>query len=243
MNTPETQFGTSLSPDGLTLLYDQQAGGVERIFTASRTDRDAPFPAATALDLATPAGAIDSDASISADGLDLYFFSTRDRSCVYRAHRDSPASAFTTIVELAALCDGQASSGPAISADGLTLVYNTTIDGYGEGEIYITTRTSITDEFPAGSPAPGIESPAGYAVLSAERRRLYYERETDAGFELRLAERAQPDGDFGAPAPISSLDITAAVVDIGLSADESLAVLSVKTTDNYDVYTATRPCL
>lgn len=243
MNTPGTQFGTSISADGLTLLYDQQVGGVERIFISSRIDRDTAFPAATALDLATPDGAIDSDASISADGLDLYFFSSRDRSCVYRAHRDTPAALFSAVVELTALCDGRASSGPSISADGLTLVYNTTTDGYGEGEIYITTRASTAEEFSAGAPAPGVETPAGYAVLSADLRRLYYERETDTGFELRMAERAQPQDDFGTPAPITSLDITPYVVDIGLSADESVAVMAIQTTDNYDVYTATRPCL
>jgi hypothetical protein len=88
----------------------------------------------------------------------------------------------------------------------------------------------------------GIESNSGYAVMSADKLRLYYEHETTAGLELRFASRTTTNGGF-TTAPISELDTSSLNGDISVTLDESIVAFSSSRTGNYDVFTATRPCV
>ncbi|MFT3692999.1 MAG: hypothetical protein QM831_07650 [Kofleriaceae bacterium] len=243
-NTTATQYGSSISPDGLTLLYDQSNSSAdERIYISTRASRTDDFPTPIELNLGAAVGQNDSDASLSTDNLDLYFYSSRAGSCIYHAHRTTIDDAFGTADKLSATCGANATSGPAITADGLALAYNTSTDTYGEGTIYITTRATPTDDFTLGAPAQGVDNPAGYPWLSSDQKRIYYEHKTNAGFELRFAQRTDPTGAFDTPIAMTDLNIADNVVDIGMTADESIAVMSIQKTDNFDIYIATRPCL
>jgi hypothetical protein len=246
VNDGNKQFGSFISPDGLVLLFDQPTGtsANERIFVASRPDRTADFGApALVTDLADNNGNNDSDSTLTSDGLELYFESDRTSArCVYEATRTSTAMPFMSPSRLDALCVSTGAGGPDISADGLTLVYNSTLDVFDEGAIYISERANRGDPWSAGAVVSGIEANSGYAVLSADKLRLYYEHETTAGLELRFASRTTTTGGF-TTAAISELDTSTTNGDISVTLDESIVAFSSSRTGDYDVYTATRPCL
>jgi WD40-like Beta Propeller Repeat len=245
VNDGNMQYGSFISPDGLALLFDQPSGSAnkERIFLASRPDLTADFGVPTIVtDLADSNTESDSDSTITGDGLELYFESDRSARCVYEATRTSATLPFTPPSRLDALCVNNGAGGPGISADGLTLVYNSTLDSFDEGDIYVSERANRGDAWPVGVMVSGIEANSGYAVLSADKLRLYYEHETNGGLELRFASRTTTNGGF-TTAPISELDTSTTNGDISVTLDESIVAFSSSRAGSYDVYTATRPCL
>jgi hypothetical protein len=122
INGGTTSSAPSLSPDELTLYFTYNRLDVAY---ASRPDRASPFTFVRAFDELN-APQTDGDASISADGLELFFGSFRTgTSAIYVATRASTSDVFSAPTELTELTGGSPSTGrPEISADGRTLYYS-----------------------------------------------------------------------------------------------------------------------
>jgi hypothetical protein len=243
INTPITQYGTFISPDGLMLLWDQAGTAHQELYMTQRATRTDAFPAGGPIPGMFPNGNA-SDATITADLLELYFSSdVTGKLCIYHATRTDPAAAFDQAIRQTALCNGIDTTGPAISADGLTLAYNSSADANAEGDLYVTERTDRTMDFPAGKKLNGLPPMIGYPALSADRLRLWFEQEISGGFKIVAAVRISPSDDFSQLHDMTEIDTSGGEGDASLTLDESIMGFASTRPGNWDAYTATRPCL
>ena len=149
---------------------------------------------------------------------------------------------FGPAVKQTQLCGAEQVGGSYISGDGLTLLYNTAIDGNGEGTLLVAKRSTRLDLFGVGS-SLGFSGMNGYGVLSRDQLTIYFETTMGPSIQLRSATRASPAAAFGAPQMITELDTAGGNVDVSVSADEADAIFSSDRMGDMDLYRASRPCL
>jgi Tol biopolymer transport system component len=136
LNTPTfNECYPWLSGDGTRLLFasDREGKGSD-IFEVTRADSTSPFGAPVELsDIDSNEG--DRKASLSADGLDIYFSSNRPGGNggydIYTSHRDAIGEAFSTptiVMELSSTMDDD---GARLSRDGATMYLNYNSDTLG----------------------------------------------------------------------------------------------------------------
>jgi len=242
LNSPATDYGAQITPDGLTLYFDSDRTGTNEVYVAQRSDRGSPF-GAPVRESALSGGSFTGDQSPTGDQLELYFDSTRSgTSCIYVAHRADVGSAWNAPT-VTALCDD---AGPYVTPDGSTLLYNSSLDTTGEGAIYVTTRASRADPFTVGSTVAGIALPqrAGYPALSGDQLTLYFEAESGPGGNLELwqAARAAIGDGFGAPQRVPGVNSGAGDQDASITADGTELYFATNRSGNADLVIATRSC-
>lgn len=244
VNDADIQVSPFLSGDGLTLIWDRPNGPVHHLWSASRPARTAAFPAGAAIAGQFPDGN-QYNGSLTADGLELYFDSDiAAPNCVYRASRTTTTAPFDPPVELSVLCQANDVTGPQISADGLTLVYNSSLDAVGEGELYVTERADRTSEFPVGKKLGGLPANVGFPALSADRLRVWFEEENaGAGVKIVSAERISPSDVFSQVRDVSEVDTGTSDGDPSLTLDEAQLAYASYDGSSYTVWIASRPCL
>lgn len=141
----------SVSDDGLTLYLsteDQGGFGSRDLFQATRNSIDEPFGNLMNLGEKVNSAARDSSPRISADGMSLYFSSTRDGvdGDLFVATRGSVSEPFGNATNLGAPVNTSAhEGGVAVSRDGLTLYFVSERDG--DRDLYQATRSSTSDPF------------------------------------------------------------------------------------------------
>lgn len=132
---------SAISPDDRTIYF-----GVGALWQATRAVRTAPFlPAAVVLGDATGFTS-PSNPDVSPDGHTVYFTARTqpaDQADLYEATRTTASGAFVPVRELAELDTASAELSPAISRDGLELVFAS--DRTGKYALYRTTRAAIGD--------------------------------------------------------------------------------------------------
>lgn len=134
---------------------DARAG----VDAAPPVDSEPGADAARACDLARPfanpvlvdgvaSTSLDACMRLSPDERTAYFFSARSgRQLLYTAHRAQVTDPFSDVVALANVNSGEQYN-PAISADGLTLLFASfRAGGVGDNDIYLATRNAGTDDF------------------------------------------------------------------------------------------------
>jgi hypothetical protein len=143
--------------DDLEMYISSNVGSsstyVNDLFVSTRAKVTDPWgkPArATALN-STTGSVTEDDPTLRADGLEIFFTSDRtggSGAAVWRATRKDLSSAWSTPV-LVAECDTSSTEhSPAISGDGLTLVYaSTRTGGTGSSDHYICTRPDVNSKF------------------------------------------------------------------------------------------------
>jgi hypothetical protein len=169
LNTSYHDFSPTLSTDGLSVFFSSNRPGGRGdmdLWMATRPSKTAPFPKPVNLGSTVNSGAGDFCPCLSADGLELYFNSSRwggyGGSCdVYVAKRATPNSAWRTPVNLGSRINTSHTEGnPQISADGLTLFYSSSKSGgYGQEDLWVVTRASTSAAW--GTPVnlgPGINT-------------------------------------------------------------------------------------
>jgi Tol biopolymer transport system component len=144
--------------------------------------------------------------SIASDGLSLYFASRRTGNWdLWRSTRATTTAAWTDVASLGPVLNSTALDGsPDISADGLTLVFNSDRPGgRGGRDIWMTTRTSLTAawEVPVNLGAvvnsSGFE---GWPSISSDGLSLYFSRgPNESQPELVVSKRAALNAPWGAP--------------------------------------------
>ena len=160
INTPDNDWGPSISADGLTLYFDTRqpgvSGAIDDIWVATRETTDDDWGNLVSLGPTVNSSSDDCYQCISADGLELYFSS--NRSCGYgnydlwvttRETTDdpwgNPANLGPTVNSSGYEID------PGISADGRILFFTIGASncgsrcGYGGTEIWMTRRATVSD--------------------------------------------------------------------------------------------------
>ena len=186
--TVNSSFGEgrpALSADELTLLFfSNRPGGQgdDDIWMCERASLTGPFGRPVNLGATVNSSFRDIHPTLSADGLTLYFSSGRrgglGQRDLWMCQRASSGEPFGMPVNLGPAVNwGGTNSGPAVSADGLTLLFssNGRPGGQGGWDLWMCTRASLTEPF--GKPVnlgPSVNSSFQDHVpaLSADGRTL-----------------------------------------------------------------------
>jgi hypothetical protein len=210
-------------------------------------------PFSTPVEVTELAGPIDDwGPSLSADGLSVYFYSFRPGGLgnmdIWMSTRASPSDAWTTPVDVPNVNSTLEDRVPWISRDGLTLGFGSgRAGGPGMIDLWWATRSDPASDFGAPQPIPNVNTTGNEVAsfLSANGLRLYISRDSAAGLDLYVAERADLSSDFGTPVAITELESPNDERDLCLSEDELEVFIASNRagSQGMDLYRATRPDL
>jgi Tol biopolymer transport system component len=172
LNTSQADRDPSISSDGLTLYFSSKRSGNWDLYQATRPNQTALW-SGTDLESIQIVNSPQADRNpfISADGLSLFFSSTRAEGFgnwdLYVATRLTVDSPWSDPVNLGDTINtvGGADYAPSISSDSLTLYYNL------YGMIFMSTRPSLNEPF--GTPAHLSTDDFGVA-LSRDGLAMYF---------------------------------------------------------------------
>lgn len=239
-------YGAQLSPDGLAIVFDSSNVSSLDLFWSERASRTAAWSTPRALTELNDATSIDNDGTLTADLLEMYFASQRGGPfCLFRSTRTDRAQPWSAPQRQSALCLGVEIGGPWISPDGLRLYYNTREDVAGEGRVYMTERSSRTQDFAAGTRVDiaGQVENHGYVALADDERTIYFE--SGSPLQISRATRAAIGDAFGPPTLVPQTnEATSNNGDPSLTADGKLLMwASTRNAGQFDLYSITRSCL
>ncbi|MFB0554251.1 MAG: DUF4440 domain-containing protein, partial [Phycisphaerae bacterium] len=195
VNSPYSDVSPSISADGLTLYFDDfggsrpgGTGGVD-LWVMTRPTKDDEWEEPVNLTTVN-SGARDGGPSISADGLELFLYSSRSggygSNDIWVARRPTTNDPWGTPVKLGPTVN--TSSGdccPSISPDGRTLFFGSTRSGSISSDLWVTTRASVSD--PWGEPVnlgPTVNSSSleDAPSISADGSTLYFFSNKPGGY-------------------------------------------------------------
>ena len=176
VNSQAAEQAPSISADGLELYFSGHGEllrpgghGNSDLWVTTRQTKDDPWGVPVNLGPVVNSSAADEHPEISADGLSLYFGSTRpggsgweDLWVTTLETKDRPCTQPVTLGPT--VNSSQSEWCPSISADGLSLYFCDYLSprpgGYGRWDIYVTTRPTVSD--PWGVPVnlgPTVNTP------------------------------------------------------------------------------------
>ncbi len=179
---------------------------------------DTPFGAPTPVSALNTAVA-DTAARLSTDELSVYFARTlAGNGEMFFASRATRTAPFGTPVALTALNTASSEGFPAISSDGLTLVFNS--DPGGNLDLFVSTRANVLGTFGTASPLTTVNGATTdvHPYLALDDSELLFASNRAGTDDLYRSIRT--GGGFGVPVPIAELNT--ANVEFGpvLSADK-----------------------
>lgn len=197
---PALDHRASLSADGLTaVIVSDRAGGrgAADLWLATRATAAGTFAAPTQAGLAAlnDAGA-QLDATLSADGLRLYFAQGAPQRLVV-AVRPAAGAPFAAAQPLSSLASDTGDGDPAVSSDDRLIVYASRRErGLGGSDLWFAVRDDATPGTPFGAPRhlASLSSPAGDAdpALSADACRVYFASDREGGWALYVSTVVPP---------------------------------------------------
>ncbi len=237
INSAAHEYRPSLTPDQLTLLFASDRDGTFDLFQATRTSPADPFGDVTKLDTLSSA-AVDVDPAVTADGLALYFASTRNgaQAQLFRSIRSDPGAAWQPPAVVAELATIEVYA-PVVSSDGSELLFcqmNPTFQ--------IARAVLAGGAFTVVGPVAEVGAACAPA-LSADDTTLYYEDHTGAHLTIATATRAAIGAPWTDLMPLAGYANPAFDQgDAWPSRDGTTLYLVTNQTGSYDLYTATRGC-
>jgi len=189
LNGPRSEGYPSISADGLELFYTApswQAGWTEfgqaDLWVSRRSSVSVDWSAPQNLGAVVNTPFHDTEPSISADGLELYFSSTRPGGYgewnIWVTTRQTKDDPWQEPVNLGPTINSGDEFTPNISANGLVLFFGSSRSGgYGESDIWLTTRKTKTAPwgYPVNLGPPINDSNAQWApCLSHDNSTLYF---------------------------------------------------------------------
>jgi len=231
VNCTTDQWDVCISSDGLLLLWGIAAGPDNAdIWMATRPTTNDLWREATDLGPPINATSDETDPSLSADGLTLFFRSDRPGGFggddLWVARRADKDSEWDTPTNLGPPVNTEWDEGkPSISGDGLSLYFSDYSwwdptasprpGGQGWGDIWVTTRVSKDDpwEEPVnlGPPVNSSSLDCG-PCISADGRALFFYSDRPGGhgyFDIWMSTRQtserMPDGYWGTPINLGSI--------------------------------------
>jgi len=207
VNTSSTEWAPALSTDSLILLFDSWRPGGQGsrdIWMCRRESPDEPFQRPVNLGLTVNGGEMDSGPELSADGLTLLFTSKRaggqGDSDLWLCTRTSPDEPFGEPANLGPTVNTASSEfHPALSADGLTLLFQSDRPG-GKGgiDLWMCTRTSPDEPFGEPTnlgPTVNTTNDEGAPALSHDGLSLHFTSDRPGGqgdSDLWICRRISP---------------------------------------------------
>ncbi|MFV2070541.1 MAG: hypothetical protein ACC645_26535, partial [Pirellulales bacterium] len=156
VNTANAERSPSLSADGLSLLFQSdRPGGVggHDLYVATRLSTSEAFGNAVNLGMDVNTAGNEVAPTLSVDGLTLLFALNRPEGIgandLYMATRSTVTDSFGNVVNLGpAVNTESAETNPSLSADGLSLYFNSNRPGgFGGHDIYVATRPNTSESF------------------------------------------------------------------------------------------------
>ena len=157
VNSAQNDWLASISTDGLTLYFQSSRPGgfgSADIYMTTRASRSAPWGPAVNLGPPINTSAIDANVWISADGLELYFMSSRPGGYggwdIYVTKRATAKDPWGEPVNLGPVVNSAYNEdGVGLSPDGLLLLFDDNASprpgGYGNSDFWMTRRASLSD--------------------------------------------------------------------------------------------------
>jgi hypothetical protein len=245
-------WAPDLSADGLTLLFAVGVNGVdEQIVASARASRGPVFGPVTAVAGINSAG-LDGAPMLSADGLALYFYSTRAGGLGSRdlwvTTRADTAAPFTAPVPIAGVNSPAFDHAPWISSDELTLLWATDRSGGpGQGDIWIARRNVRSDGFSGPAPLNGVNSALdeGRGVLDSDGLTIYFSSNRAGGVgdrDLWVATRNDPADAFSQVTDLAAVNSPSMDSDPMLSADDRELMFSSARDGRIRLWRSVRDC-
>ncbi|MBL7186630.1 MAG: PD40 domain-containing protein [Phycisphaerae bacterium] len=225
-----------ISADGLALYFHSvRPGGYgdKDLWVTTRPTTNDIWTEPVNLGPTVNSSADDNAPCISADGLALYFDSTRpggygegDMWVTTRLTTNDP---WTEPVNLGPTVNSSDGEGrPCISSDGLSLYFNSPrFGGFGYSDLYMTTRVTVEDEWgPPANLGPTVNAPNNDITprISADGRLLFFtSSDRPGGFGLTdiwVTRRETINDDWGTPVNLGpNVNSSAKEPGLGISTD------------------------
>jgi hypothetical protein len=196
VNSSSIDAAPCISADGLSLyFFSLRPGGYGAwdIWVTTRDTTDEEWGPPVNLGPIVNSSAEDAGPHISADGLSLYFCSTRPGGYaggdIWVTTRPTTHNPWGPPVNLGPSINSSSNWGPSISADGLSLFFHSLRPGGSGGrDLWVTTRATVSD--PWGEPfnlGPLVNSEAEDRAprLSADGLSLFFDSDRPGGYGLR----------------------------------------------------------
>jgi len=148
VNVNQSEYGASISADGLELYFDTWQSGRTNLSVATRDTTDDDWGEAVLLGPAVNSSAFEWTPRISSDGLELYFASNRNgntysRFDIYVARRQGKGDAWQPAEDLGSVINSSnEQTMGSISANGLELYYGTGNSYSAGNELRVATRAT-----------------------------------------------------------------------------------------------------
>lgn len=192
LNSGSDDLAPTLSRDGLEIVFTSDRGGEYTLYTATRPSRSASFGTPAAISVIDPIHALEYDAQISFDGLELLYVSTDAPAGMRRLTRETPSSAWQPPAVVTELANRE---GPSLIDDSRLIVALAGIGGIEEWArrtrsdpwSLVRTHLALIGMNWAGVRSDGLE----IFVTKVDNGKMYQ------------ASRATIDDQFGAPARVS----------------------------------------
>lgn len=205
----------SASGDGLELIVMSNLHGNKDLFRVTRTSLSAEFGAPQAL-TELESDAVDSNPRLSADGLELWFFSDRDRASgsIWSTKRPQIGAAFAPPVIVPGLSTLGASDVSACpNSDSTIAMVAKLIDGETAGyDLYEMRRASSTTSFSTKTALATVNSAEDDydPWLSPDALTLVFHSNRLGSEDLFFTSRQTVDSAFTSPVAITTLNTTSA---------------------------------
>jgi len=234
-----------LSPDERTGYFFSARSGSKLLYTTMRARVTAPFSGVSVL--ANVNSGNQYNPVISADGLTLFFASFRAGGAgdndIYQATRTAQGDDFTNI-RLAPNVNTSASEvQPYLNRENTTLYFVRTVS---TAQVIFRAMGSVTAGFANPSPVAELHGPTNDTdpVVSADGLTVFWGSDRPGGMgdvDVWQAQRATPDGGFGPPAPVGSVNTPGFDSPSDVSADGCRLYLTSTRGGRTGIYVATRP--
>jgi hypothetical protein len=203
INSSGAEYVPCVSADGLEIYFQREEPDGE-IYVARRPTPDSEWGEAVNLGPTINSPDYDGGASISADGLSLYF--ARATTGLFVAHRATVKDAWGTPVNLGPTVNAGGAFATSISADELELYFQSDRPGgYGGLDVWVTTRATVDDDW--GVPVnlgPGINTSAwdNWPGISPDGLVLFFASNRSGGaggWDLYMTRRVTKKDPWGPP--------------------------------------------
>ncbi|MDB4960403.1 MAG: outer membrane protein OmpA family [Myxococcales bacterium] len=199
---------------------------------ATRTSPSATWSGLMPADLLNSGdpGVIDEAPYLTADGLTIYFVSTRPfglgENDVWMSTRTSRTAPWSDPINVVELNSPGNEVGISVSADGLMAVLGSNRDaGTINNDLYVSTRATTTATWGRPQPILELNTPSidGHPILSPDTLTIYFhsDRPFQGGvsYDIYEAHRSSPTGAFGVPVRLEFISTTSYDADPWVSPD------------------------
>jgi hypothetical protein len=236
-----------LSSDELNVFFTRAGATTNDIFVAARADRTAPWGAATLVTVSSPT-AHDGAASMTADGLTMFFHSNRTTAADYDvlvSRRKSLVDSWGAPARITAITTTSRETDPSVRADGRMLVFTSNRVVGTVAANYDLYRAYIDETGAVGAPSRIAELTSAAdetnPTMTADGLAIYFARR-GVSQDIFVARRAAVNLPFGAPARVEELTTPADERPGWISPDECVLWFSaVRTGSVTELYVAERP--